>query len=330
MSQQPVSSATHAHLIDETHLSQSRDPRVSIVVAHLCDASLERTLLSVLENRSDDCEIVVIHHHYHDPYELGDEVRFVRVGSHNLTLGHQFALGLRECDAPIVNWIYPGVTVTKNWFEEPIKLMEDPYIGSVSTVIKQNDTGSTKDVCGLQQTFTFDRKEISQADAKKTGMLGPTKWCAFYRKAALQQIDQKFRFGHGNFDLEYAMALKMIGFECQMATQSLAEIDLGNVAEVSEFKLGRERQQLLWRHATMNGSFQATVATAAAIFGETIGAISSPHKLLSVAGRLTSMLSSAGKKKFQHSLKVADGPDLFQYHELLKMPHREETSRRAA
>ena len=55
-------------------------PRLSIVVPAPSDtAALEETLVSVLENRPDDCEIVVgLGCEYDDPWNIREEVRFVQ------------------------------------------------------------------------------------------------------------------------------------------------------------------------------------------------------------------------------------------------------------
>ena len=54
-------------------------PRLSIVIPVLGDSQqLDDTLVSVLENRPANCEILVVHNEpYHDPYHLSDEVQFV-------------------------------------------------------------------------------------------------------------------------------------------------------------------------------------------------------------------------------------------------------------
>ncbi len=54
-------------------------PRLSIVVPISRDlAAFESTLISVLENRPRDCEVLVTHDgSYDDPFNLCDEVRFV-------------------------------------------------------------------------------------------------------------------------------------------------------------------------------------------------------------------------------------------------------------
>ena len=56
-------------------------PRLAIVIPAVGTAeSLEKTLLAVLENRPDDCEIIAVtNFDYADPYDLADEVGFVAV-----------------------------------------------------------------------------------------------------------------------------------------------------------------------------------------------------------------------------------------------------------
>ena len=53
--------------------------RLAIVISAAGNVeSLEATLLSVLENKPADCQIIVaLNEAYSDPYDLKDEVRFV-------------------------------------------------------------------------------------------------------------------------------------------------------------------------------------------------------------------------------------------------------------
>ena len=57
-----------------------RSPRLSIVIPTPGDtAAMEETLVSVLEHRPDDCEIVVaLGCDYADPWNIREEVRFVQ------------------------------------------------------------------------------------------------------------------------------------------------------------------------------------------------------------------------------------------------------------
>ena len=68
----------------------SRVPRLSIVIPSVGDCNLlEDSLVSVLENRPADCEVLVVHNRpYDDPYNLAGEVRFVQANPR---------AGLAEC-----------------------------------------------------------------------------------------------------------------------------------------------------------------------------------------------------------------------------------------
>ena len=58
-------------------------PQLSIVVpVHGDAAAFESTLISVLENQPAASEVIVAHDgSYDDPFDLGEEVRFVSAGS---------------------------------------------------------------------------------------------------------------------------------------------------------------------------------------------------------------------------------------------------------
>ena len=59
-------------------------PKLSILIAAHDETSWRASLVSVLQNRPADCEIVVVHDEsYHDPYDLAGEVRFVRPLAHS-------------------------------------------------------------------------------------------------------------------------------------------------------------------------------------------------------------------------------------------------------
>jgi len=60
--------------------------QLSIVIpATGTQEQLDQTLVSVLENRPSDCEVIVPHaFDYKDPYDLHDEVTFVGSAAENL------------------------------------------------------------------------------------------------------------------------------------------------------------------------------------------------------------------------------------------------------
>jgi hypothetical protein len=87
-------------------------PRLSIVIPCLGGAAeFDGTLVSVLQNRPADCEVLVVHTAaYDDPYQLGEEVQFLRASSRSLVelinsacqhatgeIVHLVGCGLEDC-----------------------------------------------------------------------------------------------------------------------------------------------------------------------------------------------------------------------------------------
>lgn len=114
---------------------------LSIVIpATGSQAEIDDTLLSILENRPSDCEIIVVHDpSYVDPYDLADEVRFVSAdGSKRLDtrMLEYFNLGFEHSDGEIVHTMMPGLTVGAGWCETALQLFEDDRnVGSVAPCV---------------------------------------------------------------------------------------------------------------------------------------------------------------------------------------------------
>lgn len=96
----------------------SERPTLSIVVPTVNDtAALEETLVSILENRPADCEIIVpLACRYDDPWNIGDEVRFVTVPPHSSLTGC-VNLGIAASRGRIVHVLAAGWRATAGWAE---------------------------------------------------------------------------------------------------------------------------------------------------------------------------------------------------------------------
>ena len=78
-------------------------PKLSILIAVRDEALLESSLVSVLQNRPPDCEIVVVNEEgYQDPYALAGEVRFVPTPADTSELD-RLNRGVRCCQSPLVH-----------------------------------------------------------------------------------------------------------------------------------------------------------------------------------------------------------------------------------
>ncbi len=98
--------------------------RLSIVVPHLgADGPFEDTLISILENRPADVEVVVAHDgSYTDPFELSDEVRFVSGPSHSLP--GLMSAAADQARGPFVHVIANGVRATAGWTDAALESLQ--------------------------------------------------------------------------------------------------------------------------------------------------------------------------------------------------------------
>lgn len=104
-------------------------------------AAFESTLISVLENRPQRCEILVSHDgSYDDPFELCDEVRFVIGPTGRLV--DLVKAGATDATARFVHVISDGLRATPGWTDEAIEKFEQFDAGVVTPVIRQTRSSS--------------------------------------------------------------------------------------------------------------------------------------------------------------------------------------------
>ena len=109
-----------------------RSPRLSIVIPTPADtAAMEETLVSVLEHRPDDCEIVVaLGCEYADPWNIREEVRFVQAPAGSSVVGC-VNLGVAASAGEVVHILAAGWRATEGWTDLPMERFEDDDVGAV-------------------------------------------------------------------------------------------------------------------------------------------------------------------------------------------------------
>jgi hypothetical protein len=127
-------------------------PRLSIVIPATQVAALEDTLVSVLENRPDDCEIIVaLAVPYADPWSIGEEVRFVPapVGAGLIDCVN---LGVASSAGEIVHVLAAGWRATEGWAEAALaRFAEDDVAAVVPLTVAADDRGRVV-AAGIRRT----------------------------------------------------------------------------------------------------------------------------------------------------------------------------------
>lgn len=127
-------------------------PRLSIVIPAADVAALEDTLVSVLENRPADCEIIAaLAVPYADPWSIGDEVRFVPapVGAGLIDCVN---LGVASSAGEFVHILAAGWRATEGWADAALeRFVEDDVAAVVPLTVAADDRGRVV-AAGIRRT----------------------------------------------------------------------------------------------------------------------------------------------------------------------------------
>lgn len=192
---------------------------VSIVIPSMSEPRrLEATLISLLENRPEDCEILVLHSgHYDDPYDIADEVRLVEIPAAQ-SEEQLLSVGWSLCQAPIVHTLGPGATVSEGWLDEALARFDRPEVAAViPQVTAANQTrgifGVTADGLGLKTGGTT------------AGALGPMWQAAFYRRSILDAVGGFCSRLEEFADVDIALWIAQAGGQCPVVPECVVRLD---------------------------------------------------------------------------------------------------------
>jgi len=267
-------------------------PRLSIIVPHISDdASLETTILSVLENRPQGSELLVVHvGNYNDPYKLDhDEIRLVEapIGSELVEL---VSLAASEACGSILHTLLPGCCVEANWTAPAMAWFQDATIGAVSPSVMTND-GRSSTYAGLDPHCLPRRswcQRIRRGEDAVASMCG-----GFYRRQTIQALGGWMPMSQREgAEAEMALAMQVLSMrgivepESRLsAPKSVIEGHLGGYA------LGNYAGKLAMAYSQISPSSLASNSLAARI-GHLAGGLISPT---SVAERLGWVLGVADR-----------------------------------
>lgn len=244
-------------------------PRLSIIIPHRRDdARLESTLLSVLENRPDDAEVIVAHDgSYTDPYALGDEVVFVEAASSSTTI-ELINEGLMAACAPVVHTLLDGVVVHAGWAASAINALDaDDELAAVATTIRSRRHASRgvsrqlMEDSAVQRGFRRLRKQPGEC-------MGPQVACGFYRRAVLLAL--------GGFceavdlvvaDIDFARSLELLELRVDSVDDELVEASTQVGCQIESAAGAKQLAQLAITHD------QATPGLVSALTESLLGAL---------------------------------------------------------
>ena len=211
-------------------------PRLSIIVPHRHhDSRLEATLLSLLENRPDDSEIIVVHDgSYGDPYQLVDEVIFIEEQRWSSTLKLLNAGVMAAC-SPAVCVLLDGTIVTDGWSEAPLSLLLESATAAVAVAVQTPRSQTSRGI----DARLLHRPSIAQAGrieavGARAECIGPVLACGFYRRKVLLALggwNEELEVQAA--DVELALALGSLGLACKCDDSTLVATNAAQSRKLS-------------------------------------------------------------------------------------------------
>ncbi len=267
-------------------------PRLAIVISAVGSTeSLEGTLLSVLENRPADCEIVVaLKRPYADPYELKDEVRFVAPRRRDATT-RAINEALATTQAPFVHVLASGCLVSEGWADAGLSRFEDRRVGAVVPWVFDAVESKRLFAVGIGYRMRGQRYLIgSGVDADRfelpASVIGPALFAAFYRKAALDIVGGFSRaLGPRQADVDVALAFKQAGLT--IAVEPRSQLFATAVVDPTEgaFRDALADERLFWRNLAGGSTAREVLAHLGLVSWDVLRRLPQPQALARCLGR---------------------------------------------
>lgn len=268
-------------------------PKLSILIAAHDDAQLETSLISVLQNRPRDCEIVVVHDgRYQDPYDLAGEVRFLPAPALQ-NVASQLNAGVAECRSPVVHVLGCGAEVAEDWTAPAVSHFKDAKIAAVAPLVVSNDqqqiaAAGLEYHCGGRRVACQAGTAAADFAAEPRATLGPTLVGAFYRRDALAAWSQPFSTVVGDQLADVDLALRLARQGHRAMLEPASRVVAPQVEAVgSALSEGWLAERLFWRHAGALGAWKSCAAHLGLTGVEAATTVVKPWLVAKLVGRLT-------------------------------------------
>ena len=133
-------------------------PGLSLIVPFQRDSdALEATLLSILESRGSDLELIISHRgEYDDPYGLGgDEVSIVENGA-NASMAEQLNRAARIATGNVIQVVLPGSVLEADWAEAALDAFDETDVDLIALGITPSEGGEP--IYGFEESVLPQRK----------------------------------------------------------------------------------------------------------------------------------------------------------------------------
>jgi hypothetical protein len=286
-------------------------PRLSIVIC--CPgrpAEFEDTLVSVLQNRPPQCEVLVVHAHaYDDPYALGDEVRFLPVpGRPNLVeLANK---GLEAAQGAVVHLLSCPLIATEGWTDSALEKFADPSIAAVAPLIVA-PTDQRLVAAGVNYGLGGSRRlvgeglELTSKKLSKLSAGAPALEAGFYHRELLLAIGGfQELLGEDAADVDLAQKLQALELQTAVAAESIIH-EARTAPRSAGFARGRALERLFWQQHSHQASVLGLIAHVFLVAGDVLLRLPKGEALTTLVGRFVGLLHAGTKVSYADQLSAA-------------------------
>ncbi len=230
-------------------------PRLSIVIPCIQEAGFfDTTLASVLQNRPDDCEVLVVQPRvYSDPYELKGEVQFIEAPV-NSSLIDLINIGVARATGEIVHLISCEVEILDGWAQPALRHFQDPTVGCVSPLVVAKRVSGQVVSRGVHYSSGGVREIHRTASTRRRSgaqfVIAPTLSAGMYRRQAILDAGGFCADVGTDFaDVDLGLLLRAAGYRCVHEEDSIVTTDRISGGARLSFANGRAAERLFWRNA---------------------------------------------------------------------------------
>lgn len=275
----------------------SEASRLSIIVPLQGDAlAFEETLISILENRPADAEILVCHDgRYEDPFDLCDEVKFVVADSASFV--DLVLAGARTASGRFSHVISSGIKATSGWTDGALEKFEHDDCGSVVPVVRDREGGRIiaagweDSASRLCSPASKGRDSVKQPSGKSVGAFLQA---SFWRTDLLCSLAEAYAGSDvTSVSVIFEHLARGAGWRCVVADQcDLIGDDEAVLTGNSRFARGRMLRGL--RNHFCHGGWSTAIQSSAAA---TLACIVRPSLLSEAMGQAFGAIGSGGLNK---------------------------------
>jgi len=275
-------------------------PRLSIILPVLGNpVEMEDSLVSVLENRPPDCEVlVVLNQPYADPYDLRSEVCFIEAPRGTRWID-SINLGIAVSRAPIVHLITCGVTANEGWCDAALDHFHDPAVAAVTPWIIDRENPRRVVAAGASyhpsgRVRRLRPRRPQPLPAPSDALVDPDLPVAFYRKTALDLVGRfSARMGDRLAAVDLGMTLRQQGLRClvEPRCQMHAGRQQRAVTEAALLR-GWAAERLFWRWLPSGRLLSSVPLHALVLAGEMVQTLIRPSNVAVLAGRVAGGLAA--------------------------------------